>query len=197
MSDETPAPLDESNTRRRVPCRKCWSRGGALLAFIERRLGPALRGKVEPQEIVQEVAVKALREAPANASDPFSWLCRLAEQCIIDGHRHFAAGKRDVGREQAGHVASGEDGQDLVAMLSASMTSPSVAAVRNERQLHLDAAVATLPEDQREVLRLRYGEGLGTREIATRLDKTDVGVRVLLSRILQRLRTLLDPDAAV
>jgi RNA polymerase sigma-70 factor (ECF subfamily) len=173
------------------------SRRPALLAFIERRLGPALRGKVEPQDIVQEVAVKALREAQTNPADAFSWLCRLAEQCIIDGHRHFAAGKRAVGREQAGQVASGEDGQDLVAMLSASMTSPSVAAVRNERQLQLDRAVATLPEDQREVLRLRYGEGLGTREIASRLDKTDVGVRVLLSRILQRLRTLLDPDAAV
>jgi RNA polymerase sigma-70 factor (ECF subfamily) len=166
----------------------------ALLAFIERRLGPALRGKVEPQDILQEVAVKALRDAPPGGTDPFSWLCRLAEQCIIDGHRRFAAGKRAVGRERAGNAPSGEDGQDLVALLAASITTPSLAAVRNERRVRLDAALETLPADQREALRLRYGEGLGTREIALRLDKSDVAVRVLLSRTIQRLRDLLTPD---
>ena len=33
--------------------------------------------------------------------DPFSWLCHLAEQCIVDGHRHFAAGKRDRAAEDS------------------------------------------------------------------------------------------------
>jgi RNA polymerase sigma-70 factor (ECF subfamily) len=164
----------------------------ALLAYIERRLGPALRGKVEPQDIAQEVAVRALREVAADGADPFPRLCRLAEQCIIDAHRHFAAGKRAVARERAGSAPSGDASQDLVAMLAASMTTPSLAAVRNERQAQLDAVLTTLPPDQREALRLRYGEGLGTREIALRIDKTDVAVRVLLSRTLQRLRELLD-----
>jgi RNA polymerase sigma-70 factor, ECF subfamily len=164
----------------------------ALLAYIERRLGPALRGKVEPQDIAQEVAVRALREFSADGAEAFSRLCRLAEQCIIDAHRHFAAGKRAIARERAGNAPSGDASQDLVAMLAASMTTPSLAAVRNERQVQLDAALGTLPTDQREALRLRYGEGLGTREIALHLDKTDVAVRVLLSRTLQRLRELLD-----
>lgn len=164
----------------------------ALLAYIERRLGPALRGKVEPQDVAQEVAVRALRELPADGADPFPRLCRLAEQCIIDAHRHFAAGKRAVSRERPGSAPAGDASQDLVAMLAASMTTPSLAAVRNERQGQLDAALGTLSADQREALRLRYGDGLGTREIALRLDKTDVAVRVLLSRTLQRLRELLD-----
>jgi RNA polymerase sigma-70 factor (ECF subfamily) len=169
------------------------ARRPALLAFIERRLGPTLRGKIEPQDVAQEVAVRALRESPAAGTDPFAWLCRLAEQCIIDGHRHFAAGKRDAGRELSANVPTGEDGQDLAALLTASMTTPSVAAVRGERQQQLDSAVASLPEEQREALRLRYGEGLATRDIAERMGKTDVAVRVLLSRTLQRLRELLDP----
>jgi RNA polymerase sigma-70 factor (ECF subfamily) len=173
------------------------ARRPALLAFIERRLGPALRGKIEPQDVAQEVAVRALREPAAGEGDPFAWLCRLAEQCIVDGHRHFAAGKRDTGREVPGNVPAGEDGLDLVALLTASMTTPSLAAVRSERQQQLNAAVATLPEEQREALRLRYGEGLATRDIAARLGKTDVAVRVLLSRTLQRLRELLDPGDAI
>lgn len=162
-----------------------------LLAFIERRLGPALRGKVEPQDIAQEAAIRALRAEPPEG-DPFGWLCHIAEQCIIDGHRHFSAGKRAADRERAGNAPSG-DGVDLVALIAASMTTPSQAAVKSERQQQLDDALATLPEEQREVLRLRYAEGLATAEIAARLNKSDVAVRVLLTRIVQRLRDLLDP----
>src|SRR5436190_1965468 len=36
----------------------------ALVAFIEGRLGSTLRGKVDPQDIAQDVAIKALRELP-------------------------------------------------------------------------------------------------------------------------------------
>jgi RNA polymerase sigma-70 factor (ECF subfamily) len=165
----------------------------ALMAFIERRLGAALRGKVEPQDIAQEVVVKALRLAPTNVEDWFRWLCHLAEHCIVDEHRRFTAGKRATDRERSGNALSEEDGQELVALLSASMTTPSQAVVRNERQRQLDEALATLPDDQRELLRLRYGEGLATRDIAIRLNKTDGAVRVLLTRIVQRLRDLLAP----
>jgi RNA polymerase sigma-70 factor, ECF subfamily len=168
----------------------------ALLAYIERRLGAALRGKLEPQDVAQEVAVRALREGLPAGGDPFGWLCRLAEQCIVDGHRHFAAGKRAAAREQAGNAPVGEDGLDLVALLAASMTTPTQAVVRNERQRRLDEALAALPDEHREVLRLRYGEGLATRDIADRLGKTDVAVRVLLTRTVQRLRELLDPGEA-
>jgi RNA polymerase sigma-70 factor (ECF subfamily) len=164
----------------------------ALEAFIGRRLGAALRGRLEAQDIAQEVAVRVLRDPPPAAADPFGWLCRLAEQCIVDGHRHFAAAKRSAGRERPGNVPAGEDGADLVALLTASMTTPTQAVVRNERRRRLEEALASLPGEQQEAVRLRYGEGLATREIATRLGKTDVAVRVLLSRTIQYLRDLLD-----
>jgi len=57
----------------------------ALLAFVERRLGAALRGKLEPQDVLQELAIKALHDLPRadlSARDPFSWLCHLAEQLL-------------------------------------------------------------------------------------------------------------------
>ena len=165
----------------------------ALVAFIERRLGPAIRGKVEPQDIAQEVAVKALNESLPDGGDPFGWLCRLAEQCIIDGHRHFSAAKRASDRERPGNVPSGGGDADLIALIAASVTTPTQAAVRNERQRRLDEALAALPKEQREVLRLRYGEGLATREIAARMNRTDGAVRVMLTRVVQHLRELLDP----
>ena len=56
------------------------------------------------------------------------------------------------------------------------------------------AALGTLPEEQQEALRMRYLEGLPSKEIATKLDKTDGAVRVMLSRGIARLQTLLDVD---
>ena len=163
----------------------------ALLSFVDRRLGSALRGKVETQDILQELAMKALRELPQadlSTRDPFGWLCHLAEQCIVDDHRHFAAGKRASGREVPGNVRIGDGSQDLVALLAASMTSPSMAVVRDERQRRLMDVVATFPDDHREALRLRYGEGLPTKEVALKLGKSDVATRVLLSRLVQQLQ---------
>jgi RNA polymerase sigma-70 factor, ECF subfamily len=172
------------------------ARRPALLAFIRARLGPRLRAKLDPQDVAQEVAVKALREFPRldpAPRDPFAWLCHLAEQCVVDGHRHFAAGKRAAGREVPGNAPAGDASQEFLALLAGSITTPSQAVVRNERQRRLQEAVGALPVEHREALRLRYVEGLATKEVARRLGKTDVATRVLLTRLVQRLQTLLGP----
>lgn len=168
----------------------------ALVAFVEGRLGVTLRGKLDPQDIAQEVAIKALRELPQTElgdRDPFGWLCHLAEQCVIDAHRHFAASKRAAEREQPGNVPAGEGSPDLIALLAASITTPTQAVVRDEREVRLRAAIATLPEEHREALRLRYVEGLPTKDVAARLNKSDVATRVLLTRLVHRLQELLGP----
>lgn len=171
-------------------------RRAALLTFVGHRLGPTLRGKLEPDDILQELAIRALRQLPdtdLSGRDPFGWLCQLAEQCIVDGHRHFAAGKRAAGREVAGRVPAGDGSQDLVALLAASWTTPTRAVVRGERERRLQEVLAALPADHRELLRLRYAEGLPTREAAARLGKTDAAVRILLTRLVRRLQELLGP----
>ncbi|MBX9624710.1 MAG: sigma-70 family RNA polymerase sigma factor [Gemmataceae bacterium] len=163
----------------------------ALLAFVAGRLGPTLRGKLEPEDVVQELALKALRDPPPPGRDPFGWLCHLAEECVVEAHRRFAAGKRAAGREQPGNVAVGDASQDLIALLAASITSPTQAAVRDERTDRLGVALASLPPEHREALRLRYVDGLPTKDVAERLGKTDVATRVLLTRLVQKLQELL------
>src|SRR5262245_50293672 len=67
-----------------------------LLAYIERRLGFALRKKVEAEDMLQELSAEALRSLPVidlGDRDPFGWLCQLAERRIIDAHRRFASQK--------------------------------------------------------------------------------------------------------
>jgi RNA polymerase sigma-70 factor, ECF subfamily len=174
------------------------SRRPDLLRFIDSRLGSVLRGKVEPQDVLQELAVKSLHDLPAadfSVLDPFQWLCHLAEQCVIDGHRRFAADKRDARREVSGNVRIGEASQELNALLIASMTSPTQAVVRNERQRKIDEALAAMPREHREILRMRYQEGLSTKAIAQRLGKSHGALRVLLTRLVRRLEVLVDANA--
>jgi RNA polymerase sigma-70 factor (ECF subfamily) len=172
-----------------------------LLAFLERQLGAGLRRKVEVEDMYQEVSVEALRslkEAEFEHREVFSWLCQIAERRIIDAHRRFfGAQKRDAGRE----VPLGSPGGDsqqaaIIDLLVASMTTATQALSRKAHEVRLLEALATLPEDQREALRLRYIEGLPSKEIAERLGKSDGSVRVMLTRALGRLQLILGPGDA-
>ena len=65
-----------------------------LLAFIGRNLSTSLGRKLEAADILQELslsAVTSLATFELGDRDPFSWLCQLAEQRIIDAHRKLVA----------------------------------------------------------------------------------------------------------
>lgn len=61
----------------------------------------------------------------------------------------------------------------------------------DERDLDLSAAIAALPEVDREVIVLRYLQGMTNREVADRLGSTEDAVRMRCARVLQRLRSKL------
>jgi RNA polymerase sigma factor (sigma-70 family) len=69
---------------------------------------------------------------------------------------------------------------------------PEYLALRQEAQDILYRKIATLPHLQQEILRLRFAQGLHTKEIALRLNKTDTAIRILLSRTLNQLRRSYD-----
>ena len=72
------------------------------------------------------------------------------------------------------------------------MTSASAALSRDVRMMRLTQAIEGMSEEQKTAIRLRYAEGLPTKEIADRLGKTDVATRVLLSRSMRQLEKELD-----
>ena len=169
----------------------------ALLGFLHARIGAHLAKKVEAEDILQDASLEAIRsldKAPLETWDPLHWLFQICERKIIDAHRrHFASQKRDASRE-ASLPDGTEAGGGLANLLAASMTTPSAAFSRDQRQLRVLAALDTLPEDQREALRLRYLVGLPSKEIAQKLGKTDGAVRVMLSRSLGKLQEMLGEE---
>ena len=166
-----------------------------LTAFIERQLSDTLRRKVEADDILQETTVYAMRglnEIDLNQRNLFSWLCQVAERRIIDAYRRFfGAQKRNAAREVPLGTPSRDAKPSLIELLINSTTTPSQAFSRNARELKLITAMNTLSEDQQEALRMRYVDGLPSKEIAKRLGKTDGSVRVMLTRSLKRLQSLL------
>ncbi len=167
-----------------------------LTAFIQRRMSVRLRTKVEASDIIQDVTVAALNaldDVELGDRDPFSWLCQQSERRIIDMHRHhFGAQKRaahgEVGLQAP---AAGRDEGQLADLVVATMTTASSVFSRQQKEFHMLEALGNLPDDACEALRLRYLEGLPSKEIAERLGKSDGATRVLLSRSLNKLQEIL------
>lgn len=167
-----------------------------LLGFIEKRMSDGLKRKVEAADILQELTVSSLNsveDVEFGDRDPFGWLCQQAERRIIDAHRHhFGAQKRDAGKEVGLHSpGQSTDGGGLADLISVSLTSPSRAMSRKQKEFHMLQALESLPEEARQAIQLRYVEGLPSKEIAERIGKSDGAVRVLLTRSLQKLQEIL------
>lgn len=176
------------------------SKRQALLAFIERNQSDALKRKVEAQDILQEVtlgAVNSFDTMDLSERDPFSWLCQLAERRIIDAHRKFVGAQKRSAKKEVGLGAPGGDDEKggLIDVLVASMTSPSKAFSRGQREFRMLEALDDLPEEGRIALQMRYVQGLPSKEIAEHLGKTDGAVRVLLTRSLGKLQKILSQDS--
>lgn len=167
-----------------------------LVGFTKSIMSAKLLTMVEPEDLIQEVAAAALaglQTAPLDRYEPLQWLQELCRRRVVDAHRfHFGAQRRDAGRVQSMHAAGDDGAGGFEAFLAASITSPSAAFSRDVRVQRMHEAVGGLSEEARTAIHLRYAEGLPTKEIAERLGKTDVAIRVLLSRSVRVLEEQLD-----
>ena len=66
--------------------------------------------------------------------------------------------------------------------------SKDVAECRDERLERLERSLQVLKPDEREAVRLSRLEGLRTKEIAERLEKSESAVKSLLFRALRKLK---------
>jgi RNA polymerase sigma-70 factor (ECF subfamily) len=171
-----------------------------LKHMVRLRMDRRLAARVDPSDVVQDALADAaqklsgyLRERPV----PFyPWLRRLAWEHLVRLHqRHLHASKRSVLREEV-PALPGESAVELAQRLLGSATSPSRQLLRKELRRRVQDALGQLSERDREVLVLRYLEGLSVQETAAVLDSTEGAVKVRHLRALERLRGLLGNDFA-
>lgn len=183
-----PGAVDRLLDRHRSPLRR----------MIGLRLDPALAGRLDASDVVQEVLLEASRRLAGylkNPAMPFPlWLRHLARDHIIDAHRkHRKAQRRSLDREQPIVPAAFADRSsiELAAQFFDQEPTPAAAVLRRELERRLVDAVAGLEEDDREVIVMRHFEQLSNQEAAAELGLTEAAASMRYLRALRRLRTLL------
>jgi RNA polymerase sigma-70 factor (ECF subfamily) len=167
-----------------------------LLARLQ--LGTRLRPHLDPSDVVQQTLLEAHRQAGQlrgrDEAAVAGWLRVALARNLADAARGLHRDKRDVARERSLEAAVEEASSRLGAWLAADQSSPSERAQRREQGVRLAAALASLPEAQREAVVLRHLEGRSLADIADHLGRTQAAVVGLLQRGLKALRELLRED---
>jgi RNA polymerase sigma-70 factor, ECF subfamily len=152
--------------------------------------GPAIRARVEIEDLLQEVYLRALarpEDLPAESQgeqELFRYLRAIARNTVVDVARAARAIKRDR-REQRLDRPSwsrtslpGLDPQDPG-------PGPRTRVEGQEAQARLDRAFDSLSAEHRRVLGLRKFEGLSARETAARMGRSEKAVHSVFRRALE------------
>lgn len=164
----------------------------SLRRLAQRQLGGRLQVRVDASDVVQQAFLEAHRSFDQfqgeGQSQLAAWLERILDNTVARTIRnHTLLQKRDVRREQSLDDTGGQ-GKAPAQELSAGSSTPSQKAVRREETERLARALESLPEDQRQAVRLRYLQGLSLQEIAQQMGRTEAAAAGLLKRGMQALR---------
>ena len=168
-----------------------------LKKMVAVRLDPRLAARADPSDIVQETLLEAHKKLPGYLEErpiPFyPWLRQIAlEQIIRYTRRHLKARARSVLREDQPEPYLSDASADLLAgRLVARDSGAEHRLERRETQERVKSALASLSEDYREVLVLRFLEELSLDEVAAVLGTTEGAVRGRQLRALQRIQAYL------
>jgi RNA polymerase sigma-70 factor (ECF subfamily) len=164
-----------------------------LRQFVALRLDPRVRARLDPSDVVQETQLEAYRRMDdflKRRPMPFRvWLRKTAYERLLKLRRfHVEAAQRAVGRELG---LADRSSLLLARPFLDRASSPSQQLARGDLVRRVRAALAGLPETDREVLLMRNVDELPYREIGFVLGLDPAAARKRYGRALLRLRKLL------
>jgi RNA polymerase sigma-70 factor (ECF subfamily) len=139
---------------------------------------------VNAEDLTQQVFVNAWKAISRyrQKSVPFAaWLITISRNLMIDYYRQR---KEKISLDENYEAASREPGPERYAEIQA-----------EHRQLM--EAIARLPEEQRQVIIMRFIEDADYREIASALKKSEGAVRITVHRALKDLRARLKKGSEI
>ncbi len=156
----------------------------SILIVIETRMSAGLKRRISAEDIWQETLLHIWRDREKCRWQGLrrfrAWVLKIAENRIRDAAAHVGAAKRGGGTTDLplGASATGTQGTTARPLAGpAGSTTPSRVAVYREQAEAMKAALAALPEDVREVVRLRLWEQMGIAAIGERLGLGESAVR--------------------
>ncbi|MBQ6613553.1 MAG: sigma-70 family RNA polymerase sigma factor [Alistipes sp.] len=161
----------------------------AISELIERHsqrvrnyIGMMVKDNDTADDIFQETFIKAVKvidEGRYVDSGKFlSWVLRIAHNRVLDHFRREKASKQ---------VNESEAGYDMIGTMRFSEPTAEDEMVQGEVEQTIRNLIDSLPEEQQEVVRLRYYSKLSFQEIA---EQTDVSINTALGRMRYALINL-------
>jgi RNA polymerase sigma-70 factor (ECF subfamily) len=169
----------------------------ALAARVAERLDPLTRRRITPEDILQEVYLQVFRQVqrfePRGPGSFHNWVLTIVDNKVLDAQRATRRARRDVRREVSPVAADRSASYlDLLEHVYRESGTPSRVVRRQEAVGLLLACVADLLESHRQVIELRFLQGLPVAEVARRLGKSEDAVVALTQRALQALRAAMN-----
>ncbi len=133
------------------------------------------------EDLLQETLLEAVRGAGSfrGESALSTWMCAIARRRLA---RFYESERRQEAAQRSLRVVDGEASAPVDALV--------------ERQDEVVRALRRLPALQRQVLVLKYVDGLSVQDIALELDRSQVQVQSLLQRGREGLRRQLGGSGA-
>ena len=161
----------------------------AISELIERHskrvrsyIGMMVKDDDVADDIFQETFIKAVRvidEGRYTDNGKFlSWILRIAHNRVLDYFRREKASKQ---------INESEAGYDVIGTLRFAEPTTEDDMVHSEMEQTIRDLIELLPEEQQEVVRLRYYSKLSFQEIA---EQTEVSINTALGRMRYALINL-------
>ena len=141
-----------------------------VLRYMHYRVSPDMA-----EDLTAEVFVRVLRSLRNQQGSFPAWLFRIAENIVIDHRRSIAVRKQEPMHEQ---LKQHEDAR----------RRPDEAVAS---RMDIENAMGQLSDDQRQLVTLKFLEGLGNEDIAQVMNRSVGAVRILQFRALEALRRIL------
>ena len=170
---------------------------GEIVTTYERLVFSTIKSKVmsaeDAMDLSQEVFIKIWRALPNWRGDCklSTWIYKVCVNTSLD----FLRRSPDV--EMISTSPDDEDDRPFEVADDSITASPERQAERNETTAAVRRAIASLPDDQRQVIMLRDIEGFSYDEISEMLSLGIGTVKSRINRARMRLKALLESDLAV
>ena len=170
---------------------------GEIVTTYERLVFSTIKSKVmsveDAMDLSQEVFIKIWRALPNWRGDCklSTWIYKVCVNTSLD----FLRRSPDV--EIVSTSPDDEDDRPFEVTDDSITASPERQAERNETTAAVRRAIASLPDDQRQVIMLRDIEGFSYDEISEMLSLGIGTVKSRINRARTRLKALLESDLAV
>jgi RNA polymerase sigma-70 factor (ECF subfamily) len=159
---------------------------------LERHLAPRIpsdaRRHFGLEDIMQEVLSQAFRDIKQfqyrEHASFLAWLRKIADHRLSDALKRIGRKKRggDLHQLSSLDFAKNSTIATFFDIVGHDSHVPQDSVMRREAKSMIHVALASLPENQQEVLRAKYIEGLEVKDIAQQRGQTPAAVRGLLKR---------------